>query len=204
MKRCFIFGALPVSFFPEKPYSGDLIIAADKGYDQALNLGIEPDLIVGDFDSRGKAPELDNVIRLNIRKDETDVGYAVELGFERGYNEFVVYGAVGGLLDHTLANIAIARDIAERGGKPLFIGNEYSFTVIRNSSVRFAAKDGGRISVFALSDTAEGVNISGLDYEASGLDIPCTSHIGVSNGFIGKEAEISVGEGTLLVVYQSV
>lgn len=203
MPRCFIFGALPVGELIEKPQEGDLIIAADKGYDRAIALGMTPDIVVGDFDSLGEAPLVDNLVRLNIRKDDTDVGHAVELGFERGYGDFVVYGAVGGLLDHTLANIAIAHDIAARGGRPLFIGEEYSFTVLHNGSLELPLRDSGRISVFALGGTANGVTIHGLSYEAEDIDIPCTSHIGVSNAFIGRESEISVKDGNLLIVYQN-
>ena len=203
MSRCFIFGALPVGCFPEKPCPGDLVIAADKGYDRAMSLGITPDITVGDFDSRGDIPDVENLVRLQVRKDDTDVGHAAALGFERGYRDFVVYGAVGGLLDHTLANIVIAREIAEKGGRPLFIGDEYSFTVIKDSSAEFAPRDDGRISVFALSDTASGVSISGLSYEAEDIDLPCTSHMGVSNEFIGQPARISVSDGVLLVLWQT-
>jgi len=203
MPRCFIFGALPVRELIEKPQEDDLIIAADKGYERAIGLGLTPDIVVGDFDSLGGTPEVDNLVRLNVRKDDTDVGHAVELGFERGYSDFVVYGAVGGLLDHTLANIAIAHDIAARGGRPLFIGEEYSFTVIHNGALKLPLRDSGRISVFALGGTAHGVTIHGLSYEADGIDIPCTSHIGVSNAFIGKKSEVSVEDGDLLVVYQN-
>ena len=201
--RCFIFGALPTEKMPVKPSKDDLIIAADKGYDVALSLGLEPDIVVGDFDSRGETPAVDNLVRLQVRKDDTDVGHAVELGFERGYTDFIVYGAVGGVLDHTLANIAIAHDIVSRGGKALFIGDEFSFTVIQNGSLTLPARERGRVSVFALSDAAHGVTIRGLDYEADDLDLLRTSHRGVSNAFIGQEATISVCDGALLILYQN-
>ena len=203
MDRCFIFGALPVNYFPIKPGDGDLIIAADKGYMTVTSLGLRPDLAVGDFDSHGDVPDTENVIVLPVRKNETDVGYAVEQGFERGYTEFVVYGAVGGLLDHTFANVAIAHDIARRGGRALFIGEEFCFTILHNGSIQFDARQEGRISVFALGSTAKGVSIRGLDYEVEKLTVACTSHIGVSNAFIGREAEISVADGDLLVVWQT-
>lgn len=202
MSRCFIFGALPVSALCELPQKGDLIIAADKGYDVALSLGLTPDLVVGDFDSRGEAPDVENLVRLEVRKDDTDVGHAVELGIERGYTDFVVYGAVGGLLDHTFANAAIAHDIARRGGKALFIGEEFCFTVLHNSVKEFCARDNGRISVFALGGTAKGVTIRGLNYEAENFKLRCTDHIGVSNAFIGKAAKISVADGDLLIVWE--
>lgn len=203
MSRCFIFGALEVGFYPEKPADGDLIIAADKGYDSVIALGLKPDITVGDFDSRGEIPDVESLIVLPVRKDATDVGYAAELGLERGYSDFVVYGAVGGMLDHTIGNIAIAQNIAAKGGRALFIGDEYTFTVIRDSSVSFAPRKGGRISVFALSDVARGVRISGLDYEAENMDLPRTAHIGVSNSFIGKPSCVSVNSGDLLIMYQS-
>ena len=203
MNRCFIFGALKVSRLPIKPQAGDYIIAADQGYANVLSLGIEPDLVVGDFDSLGKAPDAENVITLPVRKDMTDVGYAVEKGFARGCGEFIIYGAVGGALDHTLANVAIAHDIARRGAKALLIGEEYSLTVLHASSISFDARESGRISVFALGGTAEGITIRGLSYEVDDLSIECTDHIGVSNAFVGKEAEISVQKGGLLVVWQT-
>lgn len=203
MNRCFIFGALPVQEMSEKPDPRDYIIAADKGYDVALSLGLVPDLVVGDFDSRGIVPDVDNLIQLKIRKDDTDVGHAVEIGFEKGYFEFVVYGAVGGLLDHTLANIAIAHDIAVKGGRSLFIGDDYSFTVLHDTELFIPSRDSGRISVFALGGTARGVSISGLSYELSDHTLPCTSHLGVSNAFIGKPSRISVTDGDLLIVWQT-
>ena len=203
MPRCFIFGALPAGELSKKPCKGDLIIAADKGYDRVRELGLTPDIVVGDFDSLGEIPQVDNLVRLNVRKDDTDVGHAVELGFERGYTDFIVYGAVGGLLDHTLANIAIAHDIAARGGRAMFIGGGHIFTVIHNGEISLPVRDSGRVSVFALGGTAHGVNIHGLSYEAEDIDIPCTSHIGVSNAFIGEGAKVSVTDGDLLVIYQN-
>ena len=201
--KCFIFGALPVVYYPIKPAEGDLVIAADRGYDVALSLGVKPDLTVGDFDSLGEAPDAENVIRLEVRKDDTDVGHAVELGFRRGYTDFVVYGAVGGLLDHTVANIAIALDIAVRGGRAWFLSEEFCFTVLHNAALELHERESGRVSVFALSDIARGVDIEGLDYEARGLDLPRTSHMGVSNAFIGKPSRISVTDGDLLIMIQS-
>ena len=203
MTRCLIFGALPVRKMPEKPQKDDYIIAADKGYDVALSLGLTPDLVVGDFDSRGEAPDVENLVRLQIRKDDTDVGHAAELGFEKGFSDFVIYGAVGGLLDHTLANIAIAHDIAKKGGRSLLIGDDYSFTVLHNAALSFPRRDSGRISVFALGGTAHGVSISGLSYELTDHALPCTSHLGVSNAFIGQPSRVLVTDGDLLIVWQT-
>ncbi len=202
MNRCFIFGALPVDRLPERPQEGDLVIAADRGYAVTRSLGITPDLIVGDFDSLGEAPPHSNVICLNVRKDDTDLEHAVNVALEHGYNDFVVYGAVGGQLDHTLGNVAVAERIADRGGRAVFYGAEHSFTVIRNASFRLKAREEGRVSVFSLRDVSQGVAVRGLSYEAEYIDLPRATTRGVGNLFVGRDAEISVKDGTLLIVWE--
>lgn len=203
MKRCFIFGALPVGKLFEKPCEGDLVIAADKGYATVRQLGLCPDLVVGDFDSLGEVPDTDNLIRLNVRKDDTDLEHAVRLALEKGCDDFIIYGAIGGKLDHTLGNIAVAEMIALSGGKSIFYGDDSSLTVIRNSAITLPAYDSGRISVISLSEVSRGVSISGLSYEAEGIDLPRAVTRGISNAFIGKPSRISVIDGTLLIVFDT-
>ena len=201
--RCFIFGALDVCGIKDRPADGDLVIAADKGYQIAISNGFTPHIVVGDFDSLGTIPDTENLIRLNVRKDDTDLEHAVRIALEKGYDDFVVYGAVGGKLDHTLGNIAVAEYIAQSGGKSIFFGDDSSFTVIRNSEIVLPARRGGRISVMSLSDISHGVSISGLSYEVDTIDMKRATTLGVSNAFIGKESRISVKGGTLLIVFDT-
>lgn len=203
MKRCIVFGALPVESIPVKPAGDDWVIAADRGYETALSLGITPDVIVGDFDSLGRIPDAENVIRLNERKDDTDLEHAVTIALEKGCDDFIVYGAVGGKLDHTMGNIAVAHRIALAGGRVLFVGEDSSFTVIRNAAYDFPARDGGRLSVLSLDGAARGVSIRGLSYEVDDIDLPQATTRGVSNAFVGKKAQISVKDGTLLIVFDT-
>ena len=147
---------------------------------------------------------ISNVMRMAIDLEFYElVAFLCDRENRTAYGEFILYGAVGGALDHTFANVAIAHDIARRGAKALMIGEEYSFTVLHGSSFTFEARDSGRISVFALGGTAQGGTIRGLDYEVEDRTIESTSHIGVSNAFVGKEATISVRQGELLVVWQT-
>lgn len=203
MNRCFIFGALQTDELYERPDEGDLVIAADRGYLVARSQWIEPDLVIGDFDSLGDQPDHPAVIRLNVRKDDTDLEHAVNVALERGYLSFIVYGAAGGQIDHTLGNIAVAEMIADRGGKSVFYGAESCFTVIRGGSFSLPAKSGGRVSVFSLTEISRGVTIRGLSYEAEAIDLPRAGTRGVGNLFIGEPAEISVADGTLLIVWDA-
>lgn len=203
MKRCIIFGALPVEKLTVQPTPDDLIIAADNGYAVAQSLGITPDITVGDFDSLGSVPDADNLIKLDVRKNDTDLDHAVTVALEKGCDDFVIYGAVGGKLDHTLGNIAVAERIALAGAKSLFIGGDSSFTVIRSASFELPARESGRLSVFSLSEVSRGVEISGLAYEVTDFELSRTVTRGVSNAFIGKPSRISVSDGTLLIVFDT-
>lgn len=188
---------------PILPQKNDLIIAADKGFDVATKLGITPDIIVGDFDSLGLIPDGDNIIKLNIRKDDTDTAHCIEIAKEKGYRNFYIYGAVGGRLDHTVANIQLASSLAQDGFTAVFIGEKESFTVIKNKSVIFDAAAQGRVSVFSLCDQSYGVTEKGLSYTLNDGILYRNEPLGISNEFIGEESEISVKSGELLVVWEA-
>ena len=51
MRRCFIFAAGTYYGLREKPEAGDLVLAADAGYQICRRENIVPDLLLGDFDS---------------------------------------------------------------------------------------------------------------------------------------------------------
>ena len=70
-----------------------------------MNLDI--DLIVGDFDSLCNIPANVNIYKLPKEKDETDLFVAIEEGMKKGYTEFHIYGALGGRIEHSIANIQI-------------------------------------------------------------------------------------------------
>ncbi len=188
---------------PVLPLENDLIIAADKGVEILKGLGITPDITVGDFDSLGFVPQGDDVVKLSIRKDDTDTAHCIELAESKGYNNFYIYGAVGGKLDHTFANIQIASNLAQKGKRAVFIGEKENFTVIRNGRIRFDASERGRISVFSLCDESRGVTEKGLSYTLENAVLYRNDPLGISNEFIGSMSEISVDDGELLVVWEA-
>ena len=93
----------------------DFVIAVDGGLRYLMECGIEPDFLMGDFDSLGedfadivakyRGMGEEHFLQLPVVKDDTDTMAAARLGIQRGYKEFLMYGAMGGRLDHTIANI---------------------------------------------------------------------------------------------------
>lgn len=199
---CYIIGAAPALLPEIRKQDGDLIIAADAGYAACQSAGITPDLIVGDFDSLGTAPEGNNVIRLQVEKDDTDTAHAAELAYEKGYRHFVIFGALGGRrMDHSFANFSLAASLAARGGRCWLIGDGTVVTAIHGGTLSFPAGLSGDVSVFPFGGEAFGVTEEGLKYSLWDARLAGDCALGVSNSFTGEAGQISVRKGTLLIFY---
>lgn len=199
---CYIVGAMPLDAgCAPLPREGDLVIAADGGYASLSRLGITPHLAVGDFDSLGRTPDHPALIRLPCEKDDTDMGYALKLGLERGYRRFLLLGGVGGRLDHTVANLQLLGFLARRGAMGILYGGGQASAVLSNGSLSFPAGLSGYCSVFCRGGTARGVTIRGLKYPLDNASLSVDFPLGVSNEFLGVPASVSVAEGSLLIVW---
>lgn len=200
---CYIIGAGDITQPDFKADSDDYIICADGGYSYKDLLGRECDCVVGDFDSFGSVPETENKIVAPCEKDETDMMLAVDTGYARGYREFVLLGALGGMRsDHSVANIQLLHYIASKGGRATIIHGDEVFTAFKNEVLFLNENLKGYISVFSLSDESRGVTLKNLKYTLDNAKLNSFNPVGVSNEFIGKKAVISVEDGCLLVVYK--
>jgi len=200
-KTCYIFGAGEYGGmrFDTSAVKSGFVIAADGGYSRLEDLNIVPDLLVGDFDSLDCIPDNVSIIRHPVMKNETDMLLAADEGLKRGCLRFIMYGGLGGRLDHTIANIQLLTWLANRGALGYLAGGGVTLTVIREASLRFEAGYEGTVSVFSMGDSAEGVTLSGLKYSLENAAVTNDFAIGVSNEFTGTEAVVSVKKGSLLV-----
>ena len=181
---CYVVGAMPLDpGFILTPVPGDLVIAADKGYETLSRLGVHPGLVVGDFDSLGSVPDHPQVLRLPRVKDETDTGFALRQGLKRGYRRFVLLGCLGGRLDHTVANLQLLSWLSAQGAQGVLLGE-------------------GEAAAVGTEGTARGVTLEGLKYPLDHAELTSDFPLGVSNEFVGLPARISVEEGSLLVAWE--
>lgn len=200
MKTCYIFAAAegePESFTPSKE---DLVIAADAGYLKLKKIGYMPHIAVGDFDSLGEIANCPEIIKHPVMKDDTDTLLAVKTGLERGYKRFVLYGCAGKRLDHTLANLQTLNFIASKGGTGFLCGKDFTATALTNNTIQFSEKAKGNISVFSQTDQCA-VSINGLLYPLKNKTVTFDFPLGVSNEFTGSASEITVTNGTALIIW---
>ena len=200
MRECVIFCAAECDGLARPIGPESFVIAADGGLRHTEKLGIAPDAVLGDFDSLGFCPEGANVFP--VEKDDTDAMLAVRLGLERGCEEFLLYGSLDGpRLDHTVANFQTLQFLADHGAAGYLIGNTTMVTVVKNGKITFPAGLSGTISVFCMGPDAVGVTEKGLFYGLENGTLSSGFPLGVSNHFTGEAAEISVKNGSLLVLW---
>ena len=200
MKECVIFCAAEFTGLARPIGPDAYVIAADGGLRHTENLGLTPNAVLGDFDSLGYTPKGAGVFP--VEKDDTDAMLAVRLGLERGCDEFLLYGSLDGpRLDHTVANFQTLQFLADHGAVGYLIGNTTIVTVVKNGKIIFPAGLSGTISVFCMGKDAEGVIERGLFYGLENGVLTSGFPLGVSNHFTGEKAEISVKNGSLLVLW---
>lgn len=114
------------------------VIAADGGLDHTRQLGIVPDVVVGDFDSlEGRPPRTDvRTIALPALKDDPDMLSALKVGWSAGCREFHVYGGLGGRIDHTISGIQLMALLARHGASGYLYGDGLIVTAITDGSFR--------------------------------------------------------------------
>lgn len=182
----------------------DLLIAADGGYDYCKLLEVEPDIIIGDFDSISEDSEksLNNsgkeIIKLPCEKDDTDTLAAIRIGLKKGYKTFRIYGACGGRLEHTIANIQCLLYLKSVGAVGYICDGTGMIFAIKDEMVEFRPEMEGMLSLFCMGSVARGVTIEGLKYNLQKGEMSNTFPIGISNEFIGEKAKVSVEDGTLI------
>lgn len=197
---CYIVGA--GSFFEKDTIAlkqGDLLIAADGGYEYVKDLS--PSIFIGDYDSCSSEINAKETILLPKEKDDTDMAAALKEGIKRGYKKFLIYGGTGGRISHTFANVQCLLYLASKDCEGWLFDENSAMTVIKNSHISFDSTYNGYCSVFSLCDHSYDVTISGMKYPLKNAILTSSHPIGISNEFTGVKSNISVGEGELLIIF---
>ncbi len=185
-------------------------IAADGGLHFVQAFGIVPNLIIGDMDSITENRFLERfaqnkavrIKRLPAEKDDTDMLAAIREGLNAGCDCFELYGALGGRIDHTLANIQCLLFLLNHGAHGILYGKGQRIELVKNSRICFSKEmhqKNRRLSIFAFGKDACGVTERGLKYTLEDVIVRTDFPIGVSNEFTDCESFVEVKDGMLLV-----
>lgn len=183
-------------------HPGDFVVACDAGYRNADRLGVQPDLIVGDFDSAPQPQTTAGTIVLPHVKDDTDTHYAARWLLEHGYTQVTMLGALGGpRLEHTLANLSTALFLAKQGVTVILAHERSELHILcPNRPLNLEQNDWMYLSLFPLEGTLSGVCEEGTFYPLQDAELAADYPLGVSNEFIRPTATLRCTAGYGLVV----
>lgn len=181
----------------------DLTIAADSGLAAFDAAGLMPDLLIGDMDSIDPAllARCEGVPQERLRcvKDDTDGVHALDSAIARGADRITLLGALGGRMDHALANLMLLVRAHRAGAFAEILTDRVRIIRVPGEAVLRGAK-GDTVSFLPLGD-ARGVTLTGFFYPLSGHDLHSDYPLGVSNVVTQDEARVSVKSGDLLMFH---
>jgi len=188
----------------------DLIIAADGGFRHCKMFNISPHLIIGDLDSinQNDLKQIKaigtEILQFPARKDETDLELALKTALERGAQEIIITGALGGRWDMTFSNVLLLsakflKDISVR-----ILDHTQEIYCIRDGQcLNIHNRIHQAISLLPLTESVEGVTLHGMEYMLNNGTFVMGSTQGLSNIIINNEASIKVSRGILLAIISS-
>lgn len=211
--RAFVVAGSPEAHQPVgiAPNAGDFVVAADLGAQHALAWGWPVHLLVGDLDSLPR--EIADALaargvetrRVPAAKDETDTELALAAALDRGAREIVICAALGGRVDHLLANVLLlARPSLVHVDICIADGAEtvrLAQADVARLTVAIAGAAGDLVSLLPFGADVEGVRTAHLLYPLVDETLRLGEARGVSNVMTGERAEVSLTRGRLLVIH---
>ena len=183
----------------------DLVICADGGASNALALGLQPQVVVGDLDSFDESQRL-RLEKMHCQfivhpacKDETDLELALYYAIEHGVDEILILGALGGRIDQTLANILLLALPELRSVQARILDGRQEVFLIRDEAL-VEGQVGDTLSLLPLTGEVTGIYTEGLEYPLENGTLYLGPTRGVSNALTASQARVRVGQGLLLAV----
>jgi thiamine pyrophosphokinase len=187
----------------------DLVIAADGGAHNSLQMGLNPNVVIGDLDSISE-PVRETLrnngatfIAFSRDKDQTDLELALEYARRTGAREILLLGLLGGRLDQTLANLLLlSRDEFSSLALTVVNGPDTAYLLSQGNTRRIQGEPGDIVSLIPLSQQVAGVTTGGLRWPLRAARLEFGSTLSVSNELTGTEATVQIEQGKLLLVHR--
>ncbi|MEN6421805.1 MAG: thiamine diphosphokinase [Smithella sp.] len=195
------------AFFQKKikEWGNCLVICCDGGARHLRNLAIKPDVVIGDMDSIDPAQLADyssknvKIIKYRADKDFTDTELALDYALDLKPEKIFIWCALGGRIDHSLANVFLLFKAREKGVETFLI-DECCEVFVMDKETVFTGEQGKTVSLLALTPEVTGVTLSGFLYPLEKGNLKMGESRGVSNIINNEKAGIHVKSGKLLVV----
>lgn len=197
--RCVIIGASPetdIQLVKQYVCKDDFVICADGGFAAAQKAEINPDLLIGDFDSLGYVPDAEcEMITLPVKKDETDTMCCARIGLGKGFDDFLLLGMSGGRADHSYSNLCVLRFLEGSGARAVMADPDQKIRILLPGRSVISGMSGKLFSIFPFGCMDCCVSLEGFEYPLSQGHLYADNALGQSNVVISDSAVITVHSG---------
>jgi thiamine pyrophosphokinase len=172
-------------------------IAVDGGLLHCREMNINPDLIIGDFDSidpefldlYGQVPKE----KFPIDKDKTDLELAIQAINTSSIRKIGIFGAMEKRTDHALGNLHLMCRLPEK----IVIETERETLIAIEEHRRVPCRPNQTVSLVPFGSYCKGVSTRGLKWELHSATFD-KHFMSISNICLENEFHVSVREGSLI------
>lgn len=200
-------GSLPN---PEKARAlirpGDYILCADGGTRHALDLGLTPNIVIGDLDSvtyeeRRKMEEMGvEVLEFSRDKNETDLELVINHALTLNSSQILILAALGGRMDHTLANITLLSNL-QLATFNIRLADGVEELFFCRDQAQVEGRSGDIVSLIPWQGEVTGVFTENLRWHLHHETLYPDKTRGISNEMTAEVATITIQSGLLLIVH---
>ncbi|MBU2493932.1 MAG: thiamine diphosphokinase [Bacteroidetes bacterium] len=177
------------------------LVCADGGGNSAYQLGINPDLIIGDFDSINHDvlkyyENKSRIIKIN-RQNDTDVEKCLKYLIQKKYSEVILLGATGDRLDHSFCNLGIVLKFYDK--IRINILHQKSYLQCFSGKVILTSVKNEIISLYGFDDKTK-ISSKGLKYPLDRVSLPFGKKESTSNVSMSDKVELKITGGKIFVI----
>ena len=178
-----------------------LVLCADAGLLSAMTAGIRPHAVIGDMDSVGQETleryaQYGQILRLPTEKDDTDGVAVLDYALSQGASHITLTGALGGRIDHAIANCMLLVRALNRGIPACIEEDDQHIELLRGYRI-LKGRRGQTFSLLSLGQ-ARVASMEGAHYPLHDYAMSCDYPIGISNLFEEDTVRIHISAGDVL------
>ena len=201
MKKALLITPMSKNIIQDDSYD---YIGVDSGALLLMEAKIPMRFAVGDFDSMTedefqRLQGACQIIRHPVQKNETDSELAVSLCKKKGYEEIILYGALSGRIDHTLANIRL---LMYRYPHLVLLDDHQKITLLSKGEFNSTKTYEFLVILLTLEDTI--ITLEGFTYPLYKEPITVKDIFCVSNSIVHEEAKVTLDIGKVLCIQSNV
>jgi thiamine pyrophosphokinase len=194
-----------------------MVVGCDGGTDKIHSLNLNPDIVIGDFDSIKKLPKtIKNLplkdygkeilvgsttyIRYSTDKDFLDVEASIDFALAKNLKEIILVNTAGEELDHVLGVVMILVKSKYKSIDIRIVRPKQEVYVVRGKFT-INGKKGDKVSLIPIYGSVKVESSSGLKYDPAKYQMTPRRNIGISNELVLATASANISKGCFLVVH---